>query len=122
MTAVLAHELPCRIRFRVPGLEHDRQRAERLRDHVAAVPGVTAASASPLTGSLIIVHDGQAATRTRIKAALEACGHLVLPEARALAPVAARVEDERAQVHPLLRILAETLLKRLLHTALAAVI
>ena len=122
MTAVLAHELPCRIRFRVPCLEHDRQRAERLRDRLAAVPGVAAASASALTGSLIILHDGQAATRTRITAALEACGHSVLPEARALARAAVRGGDAQAGVHPLVRVLAETLLERLLQTAFAAVI
>ncbi len=101
---------------------HDSQRAERLRDRIAAVPGVAAASASPLTGSLIVAHDGRAATRTRITAALEACGHSVLPEARSPAPAAAHRGGTQARVHPLLRILAETLLERLLQTAFAGVI
>ncbi len=122
MTAVLAHELPCRIRFRVECLKHDRRRAERLRDRIAALPGVVAADASPLTGSLIVNHDGQVATRKQITAALEVCGHSVRAEAGTLAPAATRTGDAQPRVHPLFRILAETLLERLLQTALAAVI
>ena len=112
MTVVLVHEVPCRLRFRVQGLKHDSRRAERLRDRIAAVPGVAEASASPLTGSLIITHDGQVATRERITMALAACGHSILPNTLA-APAGA---------HPLPRILAESLLERLLQTALAAVV
>ncbi len=118
MTAVLVHEVPCRLRFRVQHLKHDSRRAERLRDRIAAMQGVAGVSASPLTCSLIITHDGRAATRERITTALEACGHSIL----ITAPVAAHLGHAPAGAHPLLRILAETLLERLLHTALAAVV
>jgi copper chaperone CopZ len=121
MTAILVHEVPCRLRLRVHGLKHDRRRAALLRGRVAAVPGVAEADASPLTGSLIVVHDGQAATRERIAAALQACGHPVLPSAPA-APAAVHRGAAHAGVHPLLRIAAEALLERLMQAALAAVV
>ena len=126
MTAVLVHEVPCRLRCRVQGLKHNSWRAERLRDRIAAVPGIVAASASPLTGSLIITHDGRVATRERIATALEAHGHPVLPAAFALAPAVTHFEGARARAYPLLRIVADTLLERLVerlvYTAFAAVI
>lgn len=121
MTAVLAHEVPCRVRFRVHGLKHDTRCAEWLRDRIATVPGVAEACANPLTGSLTIAHDGQAATRERIAAALEACGYPILSDAPA-ARAAVHPGAVQAEVHPLLRILAETLLEKLLHSALAAVV
>ena len=90
------------------------------------MPGVVAASASPLTGSLIITHDGRVATRERIATALQAHGHSVLPAAFAVAPAITRIERAQERTHPLLRILADTLLERLLerlvYTAFAAVI
>ena len=126
MTAVLVHEVPSRLRFRVQGLKHDSRRAERLRDRIAAVPGVVAASANPLTGSLIITHDGRVATRERIATALDAQGHSVPPAASALAPAATHLERAQARTHPLLRVVADTflehLLDRLVRTAFAAVI
>ena len=122
MTAVLVHEVPRRLRFRVQYLKHDSRRAEWLRDRIAAVLGVVGVSANPLTGSLIITHDGRTATRERITTALEACGHSILTNAPAPPPALVHLGNAPAGAHPLLRIVAETLLEWLLHTALAAVV
>lgn len=119
MTAVLVHEVPCRLRLRVQGIKHDARRARLLRDSVAAVPGVAEAHANPLTGSLIVVHDGQAATRARVAAALGACGHPVLPGTPP-AHGAALYGTAPAEMHPLLRIAAEAMVERLVQAAFAA--
>lgn len=121
MIAIIAHEVPLRLRFRVQRLKHDGRHAERLSGCIAAVPGVARACASPLTGSLTVTHDGEAATRELIIKALEACGHRALPAA-AVPAAAIRFSGAATVGYPLLRILAEALVERLLHTAIAAVV
>jgi hypothetical protein len=68
---ILVHDVPGRLRFFAPRVKRDQRAAAALRRRARAVPGVAAASANPLTGSLLVHHDGALATRARILDALE---------------------------------------------------
>ena len=114
MGAALVHELPGRLRFSLPYLRRDGRRAATLRDRLAALPGVLAASASPLTGSVLVTHDGQIATREQVIATIE--GSLPLPSLDRPAL------QTSAAVHQVVHSLVETLLERALEALIAAVI
>jgi hypothetical protein len=73
----LAHEVPGRIRFRIPSLKRDCDSGRRLAEHVGAVSGVTAAQVNMLTGSLIVQFDGTARTREEVFAALAEHGYRI---------------------------------------------
>ena len=121
MSATLAHELPGRLRFSLPSLRRDTVRATALRDRLAALPGVTAASANPLTGSVLVLHDGGAVTRERIIAAIEPAGYRPNPN-HPVRPAGVSLGLQVAIAHPLTRIVAEKLLERLVVSALAVII
>jgi hypothetical protein len=67
---LLAHEVPKRIRFRIPSLKNNDPAAQLVGARVAALGGVASACVNPLTASLIVVYDGAPGTRARIFAAL----------------------------------------------------
>lgn len=67
---MLAHEVAGRLRFISPALKGDRGQAGHLERQVRAVPGVTDVQVRSDTGSLIVRHDGEHATREAIFRAL----------------------------------------------------
>jgi len=69
---VLVHDVPGRLRLVAPHLKRKHRAAAALRRQVRSVEGVTCVSVSPITGSVIVHHDGSAVTRARILASLEA--------------------------------------------------
>lgn len=121
MSAILAHEVPGRLRFSLPRLRRDAAGATALRDHLAALPGVTEVSASPLTGSVLVLHDG--AMRDRIVAAIELAGHRLMPHqaARPATPHPG-LRPAAALAQPIVQVVAEKLLERLVLSALAVII
>lgn len=54
---MIAHHLPTRTRFRIPGLRKDPSGCERVADRLAAVPGVHEIKVRPYTGSVLIEHE-----------------------------------------------------------------
>ncbi|MCS6892242.1 MAG: hypothetical protein NZN45_11560 [Rhodovarius sp.] len=56
--ALLVHRLPGRLRLRLPALRGDAAGMAALSARIAALPGVSRAEASALTGSLVLFHDG----------------------------------------------------------------
>lgn len=56
--AQLVHRLPGRVRLRVPALRGAPARLEALAVALRGLPGVTAAEAGPLTGALLLHHEG----------------------------------------------------------------
>ncbi|HEY5925686.1 MAG TPA: hypothetical protein VIV11_28565 [Kofleriaceae bacterium] len=54
---MIAHHLPVRTRFRIPGLRHDPAGCEQVADRLAAVPGVREIKVRPYTGSVLIEHE-----------------------------------------------------------------
>jgi hypothetical protein len=62
---VLVHDSPGRVRLRVNERVGDRAWFERVVRALAACPGVRRVSGSPLTGSLLILHDGEFAAVAR---------------------------------------------------------
>jgi hypothetical protein len=122
----LEHELPRRIRFSVPQLRGDRHGAAAFTARVRTIDGVAEADLIPLTGSLIVRHDGQPGTRERILHNLEEFTQAVTPQpAEALVAAGTAV----APAHSSHRIadmvadaLAERLTERLVRVAVAALI
>jgi hypothetical protein len=55
----LVHDSPGRVRLRVDEKVGDRSYFERVVRALATCPGVRRVSGSPLTGSLLILHDGE---------------------------------------------------------------
>jgi copper chaperone CopZ len=91
---ILLHRLPARLRLGVPALrdgaevpplqkaDTDSSLADVVETAVGAVDGVTHASANPVTGSLLVEHDGAPGREAAIVTAL----HDVLPPNSRTAP------------------------------------
>jgi hypothetical protein len=122
----LVHELPGRLRFSVPQLRGDRSGAAAFGAQVRALGGVVEADLIPLTGSLIVRHDGLPETRERILRNLEAFGQAAIPQRTEAPPATAaaappvRLDDRIAGV--IADALAERLTERLVRMAVAALI
>ena len=58
--AFIQHQLPRRLRLKLPSRRGDQLYFKDLVGRLANVPGVAALNANPLTGSLLIRHDGNA--------------------------------------------------------------
>jgi len=54
--AQIEHELPGRLRLRIPSRRGDRTFFEAAGQRIAAMPGVRSIHANPLTGSLLVGH------------------------------------------------------------------
>ena len=123
MPAILAHELPGRLRFLLPPLRRDAHRAVALRNQIAAVAGVTEVSANAVTGSVLIRHDGCADTRQRIIGGIEHAGYRLVADrpVRGLT-VHPSAQPMAATVEPVIQAVVEKLLERMLHRALSAMI
>lgn len=72
--AQIAHQLPGRVRMRIPEKRGDSQYFEQLRQAVGAVPGVKQVVVNPLTASVLVLHDdalplGQLAAQWGLKLA-----------------------------------------------------
>jgi hypothetical protein len=79
MAASLQHSLPRRLRILVPAIRRDPRAAARLRAGMRGLPGVERAWANPLTGSLVLEHDGGLGRQREILECLTALGHPVCP-------------------------------------------
>jgi hypothetical protein len=109
--AVLVHDLPGRVRFSIGGIKGHPVRASAVAARLLDLPGVLAARANPLTGSLIVEHDGVPGRREAVLSAVEASGPVVLARHR-----------ESGIAEMLATALVERLLERALHAAVAAII
>jgi hypothetical protein len=67
----IAHEVPRRVRLEAAVLKGDALACAAAEACLADLPGVRSARANPLTGSLIVAHDGSAASRKAVMRALE---------------------------------------------------
>jgi hypothetical protein len=110
------HDTPGRLRFRIRPIKGDRRSAAALRARMEAIEGVAAASANPLTGSLLVHHDGAPATRERILGSLGGFEPEPVAPAFALGPRAAAVTDA------LTTAVVERVIEHALRAAVAAVI
>jgi len=106
---ILVHELPGRLRFKVPDLKEDPARADALAKAMLVCPGVIAARANALTGSLVVEHDGAPGRRGALLAAMGA----VSPPPRTTAP---------AHLSAVMMMLADAVLQRLVERALRAAV
>lgn len=122
----LEHELPRRIRSSVPQLRGDRRGAAAFAARVRTIDGVAEADLIPLTGSLIVRHDGQPGTRERILHNLEEFAQAATPQAAETLVVAGTAAAPAYSSHRIADILAdalaERLTERLVRVAVAALI
>lgn len=123
----LVHELPKRLRFSVPQLRGDRRGAVAFRARFRVLGGVTAVETNPLTGSLIVHHDGQPETRERILRNLEEFARVAMPQRTASLPVTEPMptclEDRIDRVAGMIAdAVAERVARRLIRTVVAALI
>lgn len=58
-TAVMVHQLPGRLRLRVADRRRDTAYFEQLAQQLGQCPGVVEALVRPLTGSVLILHEGR---------------------------------------------------------------
>ncbi len=79
---VLVHDLPGRLRFRVTGLKGRPAVAASVVGRMLTLPGVTAARANAVAGSLVVEHDAGPTRRGEIMAALSARAAALAPESR----------------------------------------
>ena len=68
----LLHATPGRIRLRIPEIKVNPALASVLHKQLSSFQGVHRVEANPLTGSLVVHHDGAAETRDRIVRNIEA--------------------------------------------------
>jgi len=121
--AILAHELPGRLRFLLPRIKRDAQQARALHDQIATVAGVTEVSANAVIGSVLIRHHGSEDTRQRIIGAIEHAGYRLVSD-RPLRGLTVHpgAQPIAATVEPIVQAVVEKLLERMLHSALGAMI
>jgi len=67
----IVHEVPGRVRLEAATLKGDAAACAAVEACLADLPGIHSARASPLTGSLTVIHDGFAACRKALMRALE---------------------------------------------------
>jgi|GEM_PF-4839270 len=65
------HEVPGRIRLEAATLKGDAAACAAAEACLSDLPGIRSVRASPVTGSLTVVHDGSAASRKSVMRALE---------------------------------------------------
>jgi len=122
----LEHELPRRLRFSVPQLRGDRRAAAAFSARVRALGGVVEADLIPLTGSLIVRHDGMPETRERILRNLEEFARVAIPRRTEPPPPATRAAMPVGLDHRIAEMvadaLAERFAERLVRLAVAALI
>lgn len=56
-SAHIAHQIPGRVRIRVPCMQGDREYFKRLKTQLSTVAGVNDATVNPQTGSLLLKHE-----------------------------------------------------------------
>ncbi len=105
------HHVPGRLRLKLPSLKGDSEIAAAVERDLAVIPGVTAAIANPVTGSLIIHYRHREIAAEDLWAALQALG-LVAGGMSESAP------ERRHSADPVLAALAPRLVKVLATTAL----
>lgn len=69
------HNVPGRLRVKIPGLKGDHERGRQAAVLIEPMDGVETVMVTPLTGSVIVHYDPETAVPSRILDALEANGY-----------------------------------------------
>ena len=88
MSVAVIHAIPGRMRLRIPSLKGNEDLARPLREHLSSIPGVAHVEANPVTGSVLVVHDGREANAPELVHSLAA----------GLAPIVG-VDEQRLRSH-----------------------
>lgn len=73
----LAHHVPGRLRLRSAALKGNASASEQARHQLALIRGVTATSANPVTGSVLLEYDPSVISSSRVIDLLAAHGYVL---------------------------------------------
>jgi hypothetical protein len=122
-TAAILHDIPGRIRIKIPNLRANPQLASQLQARVQGIPGVRRAKANPLTGSLLVDYGASESVRTQI---LNSLGVMHISPAQPQRMPILSAQPERMQSPEIVDKIAHALCNKLidfaLHTALTAIL
>ena len=88
MNVTVIHSIPGRMRLRIPSLKGNENLARPLREHLSSIPGIAHVEVNPVTGSVLVVHQGREAN----------AAELVHSLAEGLSPIVG-VDAQRLQAH-----------------------
>ncbi len=87
------HNVPGRLRVKIPGLKGDPERGRQAAVLIEAMDGVDTVTVTPLTGSVIVHYDPETAIPSRILDALEANGYFE-PTEQKTSPVRSALDQK----------------------------
>jgi len=88
VSVAVIHAIPGRMRLRIPSLKGNEDLARPLREHLSSISGVEHVEVNPVTGSVLVVHDGREADAPELVHSLAA----------GLAPIVG-VDEQRLRSH-----------------------
>ncbi|MFP4348481.1 MAG: HMA2 domain-containing protein [Thermodesulfobacteriota bacterium] len=118
------HNVPGRLRVKIPGLKGDPKRGRKAAELIEAMDGIDTVKVTPLTGSVIVYYDPDTAIPSRILDALEANGYFERTEQKT-SPVRTAFEQKvstEAVFRKVLHWMVEKALERSGQALLAALI
>lgn len=78
------HELPGRMRIKIPGLKGNLEEAQRMMAFLKQIPGVKTTSFNEITGSTVVIYDEQSVNTKTILTMLTIEGFIDIADALGL--------------------------------------
>jgi len=88
VSVTVIHAIPGRMRLRIPSLKGNEDLARPLRERLSSIPGVAYVEVNPVTGSVLVVHQGREPNAPELVHSL----------AQGLSPIIG-VDPQRLQAH-----------------------
>jgi copper chaperone CopZ len=115
------HALEGRLRIKIPEVKGAPHRAREVERHLYSCPGVEEATASPITGSVLVLYNPRLIGQEEIIFAFQEIGYLEESEPKAPGGTAGNTKQEGALVR-ITHAVASTLMEMALSSLVAAII
>lgn len=93
MKLQIAHQVPGRIRMKVPSLKTNSELAEQIKQTFSAIPGIEQVTINPTTGSVVLHYDQDRHHELRPHLHHHTDGHY-MPPANEIDALASKIEQE----------------------------
>ncbi len=93
MTVQIAHQVPGRIRMKVPSVRTNPELAEQVKQTFAAIPGIEQVTINPTTGSVVLLYDQDRHHELHPHLHHHTAGHYK-PPANEIDTIATKIEQE----------------------------